>query len=411
MEVVHPICCGLDVHKVNVVACLRRDLGKGQVQKETREFGTTLCELQSFLSWLVEQGCPIVGMESTGVFWKPVYHVLSPHLEVVVGNPRDMQRRPGRKTDKLDADWISELLAHGLITPSFIPSPQISALRDLTRTRVGLVQIRSQAKNRVHKILEDTNIKLGSVVSNLFGVSGRQMLEALLGGERDCQKLAAMAHGTMRRKIPQLELALQGQFTDHHGALIRMSLAQIDMLDGQIAEIDRRITELSAPFEQELKQLDSIPGVDRVAGQAILAEIGPDMARFGNDKRLASWTGVCPGNNDSAGKRHSGKTRRGNRWLRRVLNQCAWATHRMDNFLGKTFRSLQARIGGKKAAMAIAHKTLVIAYHLLVDGTFYDEQHYLRTNPRLENRWRNNAVHTLERLGYSVTLQLASATT
>jgi transposase len=405
MEVKHPVCCGCDVHKSVLVACLRRDYGGGKVKKETRSFGTVLPALKEFAAWLAEEKCPIVGMESTGVYWRSIYHVLQGSLEIVIGNPRDMTRRPGKKTDKIDADWISELLAHGLIAPSFIPDPEISALRDLTRLRVTLVQTRSQAKNRVHKLLEDTNIKLSTVATDIFGVSGRKMLKALIEGERDPERLARLAVGTLKKKIPQLEIALQGHFTGHHAAIIQMSLDQVDLLDRQIKDADERIAALSKPHDPQLDQLASIPGVDEIAARTIVAEIGTDMSRFRTDKRLASWTGICPGNNESAGKRYSGKTRRGNRWLRRILSQCAWAARKTDSFLGRTFRSLQARIGGKKAALAVAHKILVIAYHLLANGTRYDEARYLRTNPRLEARWRNNAIHTLERLGFSVKLE------
>lgn len=411
MEVKYPVCCGCDVHKSVLVACLRRDFGGGKTQKETRSFATTLPALKEFAAWLAQEKCPIVAMESTGVYWRSIYHVLHGSVEIVVGNPRDMTRRPGKKTDKIDADWISELLAHGLIAPSFIPAPEISALRDLTRLRVTLVQTRSQAKNRVHKILEDTNIKLSTVASDLFGVSGRKMLKALTEGECDPKRLARLALGTLKKKIPQLEVALQGNLTAHHAAIIQMSLDQVDLLDRQIEDVDERIAALAKPHVLQLDQLASIPGVDEIAARAIIGEIGPDMSRFQSDKRLASWAGLCPGNNESAGKRHSGKTRRGNRWLRRVLSQCAWAARKTDSFLGRTFRSLQARIGGKKAALAVAHKIVVVAYHLLSNGNRYDETRYLRTNPRLEERWRNNAIHTLERLGFSVKLETLPETT
>jgi transposase len=269
VEVVHPICCGLDVHKSLVVACLRRDHGGGNIHKETRSFATTLPDLKAFASWLAEQNCPVVAMESTAVYWRSVYHVLQGSFEIVVGNPRDMTRRPGKKTDKIDVDWISELLAHGLIAPSFIPASEISALRDLTRLRVTLVQARSQAKNRVHKILEDTNIKLSTVVTDLFGVSGRKMLKALIEGERDTQRVARLAVGTLKKKIPLLEIALQGYFTDHHAAIIQLSLDQVDLLDGQIRQVDNRIADLSKPHDVKLQQLASIPGVDLVAATSL----------------------------------------------------------------------------------------------------------------------------------------------
>jgi transposase len=405
MEVVHAVCCGIDVHEKEVVACLRC-VREGTVQKSTRRFGTSLAELRQLASWLTEEQCPIVGMESTGVYWKPVYHVVSHVAEVIVGNPRDMHRRPGKKTDGQDADWISELLAHGLISASFVPSPDQRALRDLTRTRVSLVQVRSQAKNRVHKLLEDTNIKLGSVVSDMFGKSGRAMLNALLAGERDPQKLAQLALGTMRRKIPQLELALDGMFTEHHAALIKMCLAQIDLLEQQITEIDARIDTFAAKMEREIDLLDSIPGVDRTAAIAVLAETGTDMSRYGSAKRLASWSGVCPGNNESAGKRHSGKTRKGNKYIRRMLTQSGWAARKTDTHIGNRFRTLQTRIGGKKAALATAHVILTTGYQLLVDGVEYDDAKASRPKPETEVRRRNRAVQLLCKLGYEVSLKL-----
>jgi transposase len=410
MEVVHAVCCGIDVHQKEVVVCLRR-VHDGVVQKVTRRFGTALAHLRELAAWLREEKCPVVGMESTGVYWRPVYHVLSPVAEVIVGNPRDMHRRPGKKTDGLDADWISELLAHGLISPSFVPSAEQRALRDLTRTRVTLVQVRSQAKNRVHKLLEDTNIKLSSVVSDLFGKSGRAMLDALVAGERCPQALAELALGRLRKKVPQLELALDGMFTEHHAALIKMSLAQVDQLEQQISEIEVRIEALVEKMAPQIAQFDGIPGVDRTAAIAVLAETGTDMSRYVAPKRLASWSGVCPGNNESAGKRHSGRTRRGNKWIRRVLTQCAWAARKTDTAVGRRFRTLQTRIGGKKAALATAHQILTIGYHLLVNGAQYEDEKAGRLNPRLEVRRRNNAVQLLCKLGYKVTLDPVTEST
>jgi transposase len=406
MQVVHPVCCGIDVHQARLTACLRSVEGDSQVTQEVREFATTYSALLALTEWLVEQHCPVVAMESTGVYWQPVYHVLSGAFEVVVGNAHEMRRRPGRKTDKADARWIAELLAHGLIRPSFLPPPPIQALRDLTRTRVALVQSRSQAKNRVHKILEDTNIKLASVVADLFGVSGRRMLAALIAGERDPHVLATFARGRLRRKLAALELALQGQFTAHHGRLIALALEVIDLMNRQIAELDQQIGELITPLYPQIEQLISIPGVEATSARMILAEIGIDMSRFGSDARLASWAGVCPGNHESAGKRRRGHTRNGNRYLRRVLVQCAWAARKTSTFLGRTFRRLEARLGGKKAAMAVAHKILVIVYHLLAEGTLYDEERYNRLSPQQEERQRRRAVQALQALGYRVTLEL-----
>src|SRR5437764_5168341 len=260
MQVVHPICCGIDVHQAQLTACLRRVDMDGQVTKEVREFATTYDALLTFSTWLTEQQCSVVAMESTGVYWRPGYHVLEGTVEVLVGNAQEMRRRPGAKTDKADARWIAELLAHGLIRPSFIPPPPLGALRDLTRTRVVLIQTRAQAKNRVIKVLEDTTLKLTSVVTDLFGRSGRRMLAALIAGERDPKQLAALALGVLRRKLPQLALALTGQFTEHHAWLIQGALDLIDLLNRQLTDLDQHIGELVTPLAPQMEQLISIPG-------------------------------------------------------------------------------------------------------------------------------------------------------
>jgi transposase len=404
MQVVHSICCGIDVHQAQLTACVRQVHLDGQVTQEVREFATTYSALLAMLDWLIEVHGPVVAMESTGVYWKPVSHVLVGTVEVLVGNAHEMQRRPGRKTDRADARWIAALLAHDLIRPSFIPPPPIQALRELTRTRVGLIQTRTQAKNRVTKVLEDTNIKVASVVADLFGVSGRRMRAALIAGERHPQVLADLAVRRLRRQLPELELALAGQLTEHHARLIPLSLELIDLLDRQIAMLDQQIGALVAPLTPQMEQRISIPGVEATAARAILAEIGTDMSRFGSASRLASWAGVCPGNNESAGKQRRGRTRKGNRYLRRVLVQCAWAARQTPTYLGRTFRRLEARLGGKKAAVAIAHTLLVIVYHLLAEGTCYDEERYDRLQPRQEEHQRKRAVKALEQLGYQVSL-------
>jgi transposase len=405
MEVVYPICCGIDGHQATLTACLRRVSTDGQITTELREFDTTYTALLAFSDWLVEAHCPVVALESTGVYWKPIYHVLVGVVEVFIGNAYDMRRRPGKKTDKADAIWIADLLAHGLIQPSFIPPPEIRALRDLTRTRVALIQTRTQAKNRIQALLEDTNIKLASVASDVFGKSGRHMLAALIRGERDPQKLAAMALGKMKRKVPHLTLALTGQFTDHHGRLMQGALDLIDLLDSQLANIATQIGALVEPLQPQIAQLDTLPGVDATAAWLILAEIGTDMRRFGSHARLALWAGVSPGNNESAGKRRRGKSRRGNRYLRRVLVQCAWAARKTATFLGRTFRRLEVRLGKKKAAMAVAHKILVLIYHLLAAVTVYDEGRYTHLGSKQEERDQKRAIKALERWGSRVTIE------
>ena len=409
MQVDHPVCGGIDVHKDTLTACLRRVDANGHVSKEGREFATTYPSLLALSDWLVEQHCPIVGMASTGVYWKPVYHVLVGTVEVYIGNAHELRRRPGKKTDKRDAAWSAELLAHGLIRPSFVPPPDICALRDVTRTRVALVQTRSQSKNRVHQLLEDTNLKLGSVVSDLFGVTGRRMRAALVAGERDPQVFASLALGTLKHKRPQLARALTGQFTAHHGTLLALVLELIERLDRQIATLDQQIGALVAPLHAQIAPLDSLPGGDSIAARDILAEIGTDMSRFGDAARLASWAGVCPGNHASAGKRYRGKTCKGHRSLRRVLGQCAWGARKTPTFLGRTFRRLEVRLGKKKAALAIAHTIRVIVYHLLAEGTCYEEARYDQWHPRQEARERHRAIKALERLGYTVTVERAAS--
>jgi len=403
METVHSVCCGLDVHQASVTACLRRVVA-GTISNEKRQFSTTVQGLLELSGWLVESSCPIAAMESTGVYWKPVFHILSAVIEVWVVNARDVKQRRGKKTDPKDAQWIAELLAHGLLEPSFVPPPHISALRDLVRMRTALVQTRTQVKSRVLAVLEDTNVKLASVVSDPFGVSGRKMMDALARGNRDPKALSQMAKGVLRRKIPQLELALEGTFTEHHALLVGLNLQLMDHTNSQIAKLDERIDELMGPLQKEAERVESIPGIHHTAARTILSEIGTDMSRFGSASRLASWAGICPGDNESAGKRKSGKIRKGNRYLKRVLAECAWAAGKTDTFLGRTFRRLQVRIGGKKAAVAIGHKILVIVFHLLNEGTMYDDGRYNRPNPKQEKRQLQRALSTLQQLGYQVQL-------
>ena len=365
MEVVHPVCCGLDVHQASIAACVRRTSPDGSTTSETREFSTVFKGLTELLEWLTESKCPVAAMESTGIYWKPVFNVLSGGLDVWVVNARDVKPRRGRKTDRKDAQWIADLLAHGLIRPSYIPPPEIRALRDLIRARTVRVQQRTQCKNRALAVLEDSNIKMSTFVSNPFGVSGRKMLDALVAGVRDPEVLADMARGILRRKIPLLKEAMAGGFTKSHAFFIQQELEMIDLINLQIARLEEEAQALLESMSEDLDRLVSIPGVSRTAGAVIISEMGRDMSRFGSAGRLASWAGMCPGNNESAGKRLSGRTRKGNRHLRRVLVECGWAASRTDSFLGDSFHRLKARIGAKRAAMAIGHKILVIAYHLL----------------------------------------------
>ena len=405
METTHPICCGLDVHQASIMACLRRVEADGKVSLTKREFGTTLCDLESLAKWLADEDCPICAMESTGVYWKPVYNVLIKHLEVVIANAYDVRQRRGKKTDRADAQWLSELLAHDLIRPSFIPPPHIAALRELMRMRTTMVETRTQAKNRVLAVLETTNIKLASLLSDPFGVSGRLMMEALIEGDKTPQEMAQMAKGVLRRKIPQLEISLEGSFTAHHALLILLNLETVDLMNLHIAEVEQQVAQAVEPLRPQLDLLTTIPGVDETTARTVIAEIGTDMSRFVTPGRLASWAGMCPGNNESAGKRKSGRTVRGNKYLRRVLAQCAWASRKTSTHVGRTFLRLQARIGGKKAAVAVGHKILRIVFHLLNLGIPYDDGRYDRLHPQEEKRRRRRAIAALERLGYEVTIE------
>lgn len=408
MELVHARCCGLDVHNATLVACFRQ--GPGEGTKEVKRFGSTTRELRDLLQWLVERDCPIVAMESTGVYWRPVYNVLSSSLEVVVGNARAMKRPvDGQKGDDRDSRWISDLLAFGLIKPSFIPGRTLMSLRETTRVRIRLVEKRSQTKNRIQGVLQTANIKLSTVASDVFGKSGRKMIEALVAGERDPAKLAQMALSKLRGKIPQLELALEGSFTEHHAKLIEILLRQHDETQQHIAELDQHISAIieELHMQPQVDLLCTIPGVDRLSAHQILSEIGTDMSRWGSDKRLAEWATVCPGNNESAGKRRSGRTRKGNRYLKRTLVECANATERSRTALGASLRRFRARLGAKKAAVAVAHRIIVIIFHMLSEGSVYDDRR-LASDGKEDERRRKRAVRDLERLGYKVTIEKAA---
>jgi transposase len=361
--------------------------------------------LLALSDWLVAQHCPVVALERTGISWQPISHVLVGVVEVRVGNARAMRPRPGKKTDKADARWMAALLAHGLVRPSFVPPPALQAWRDLTRTRVGLVQTRTQAKNRVQQVLADSNMKLASVASDVFGQSGRAILQALIAGERDAQTLASLARGRLRRKLPALAVALAGQFTAHHGRIIALSLERIALLERQIQDLNAQLGVLVAPFTPQIAQLDSMPGIDATATRDILGEIGTDMGRFGSAARLASWAQISPGNNERAGKRRRSRPGTGNRYLRRLLVHCAWTARKPPTLLGRTFRRLEARIGGKRAAVAVGHTMLVLVYHLRWQGTYDDEQRDADQRPKQEDRERRRALKALEQLGYTVTLE------
>ena len=345
MDILHTCCAGLDVHKQKVVACVRRLQGT-KVRQEVRTYRTETNALLDLADWLTEEGVTHVAMESTGVYWKPIWNLFEGLFEMVLANAEHIKKVPGRKTDVKDSQWIAELLQHGLLKPSFVPEQPVRQLRDLTRQRAQLIRQKAQVANRIQKTLEDANIKLASVASDVLGVSGRAMLRAIVAGEKDPIVLAEMARRQLREKIPQLQEALFGEIQEHHRFLLGMLLEQVEFLERQIGRLTTRIDEvLPPPFEEAIQRLETIPGIDRKAAQNIVAEMGADLKPFASAGHLASWVGLCPGNNESAGKRKSGRTTKGNAWLRVVLVQCAWAaSHTKESYL-RAFYERLARLG------------------------------------------------------------------
>ena len=404
IRVVHPCCCGLDVHKRQVQACLLRSTPGGRVQQEQRTFGTMTDDLLALLDWLVVAGCTHVAMESTGVYWKPLYNLLDGHVEILVVNAQHSKQVPGRKTDVNDAAWIAGLLRHGLLRPSFVPDREQRELRELTRYRLSLVQERAAEVNRLQKTLEGANIKAAGIATDILGKSGREMLELLVAGETDPALLAHCARGRMKEKIPQLERALAGRFGPHQRFLVARQLAHIDFLDRAIEEVSAEVATRLAPFEAEIALLDGIPGVGRVTAEELIAEIGVDMGQFPTAAHLASWAGMAPGNHESAGKRTSGKTRKGSRWLRAALVTAAHAAGRAkDTALGARYRALVARRGKKRAAVAVGHAILLIAYHILQSHEPYDDR-AVRPLPVRRLPTPEHLVQQLHELGFDVSI-------
>ncbi len=409
MDTLYRFCAGLDVHKETVAACVRRVDAAGKVARDIRTFGTTTGELLRLLDWLLAEGVEAAAMESTGVFWKPIWNILEGSIHLILVNARHIKNVPGRKTDVKDCDWIAQLLQHGLLRASFVPDRPQRELRDLTRHRSQLVAEQSRASSRVQKILEDANIKLASVATDVLGVSGRAMIRALIAGQDDPSQLAELARRRLRSKLPQLTEALRGRVTEHHRFMLEQLMDHLEYLDRQIARFDQRIEELMRPFQQAVHQMMTIPGVGRRTAQNVLAEIGTDMSRFPTDQHLASWAAMCPGNHQSAGKRQSGHTNHGNRWLRTALVQAAWAaSHTKGTYLSSQYRRLAGRRGKKRAIVAVGHTMLVMMYHMLRDGVDYNElgQHYLdKLQPQRLTRY---LVKRLESLGHTVTLSQAA---
>jgi transposase len=406
MENIFPRCAGLDVHKETVEACVRRLEPGGRLHQETRPWGTMTRDIQAMADWMAAQGVTHVAMESTGVYWKPIYNILESRFTVLLVNARHLKQVPGRKSDVRDCQWIAQLLQHGLLKGSFIPPRAQRELRDLTRHRTQLVEATTRTVNRLQKVLEDANIKLASVASDILGVSGRAMLEALMEGEEDAIKLAHMAQGQLRGKIPELEKALEGHVTEHHRFLLQLLWKELAQQEDLITELDAKIEEVTRPFAAEIERLDPVPGVDRQVAQVVLAEVGADMSPFPTHQHLASWAGMCPGNEESAGKRRRRRITPGNRWLKRTLVQAAWAaSHTKNTYLASQYRRLAGRRGKKRALIAVGHSILVILYHMLKDGTTYADlggDFFERLEPERLTRYY---VRRLERLGHKVTLE------
>jgi transposase len=397
---------GLDIHKKTVTACVRVPGPRGARRQEVRTFGTTVPDLLALREWLVTHGVTHVAMESTGVYWKPVFYVLEEAVTCVLANAAHIAQVPGRKTDVKDCVWIAQLVEHGLVRGSFVPPAPIRDLRDLTRARKALSQDRTRAANRLHKVLEDAGIKLASVANDVLGVSGRAMLEALVQGTTDPAVLADLARGKLRAKLPALRVALVGRFRPHHAFLVSQLLAQLDFLEETMAQVSAQIAEVVTPFTADLDRLDAIPGVNRRTAEVIIAEIGVDMRQFPTAKHLASWAGRCPGQHESAGKRKAGTTRKGNRWLRTALVEAALsASHASKSALAARYRRVMRHRGHKKAVIAVAHAMLVSAYHVLAHQVAYRDLGPDYYDRRHVDRVRRRAIDTLQRQGYRVTLE------
>jgi transposase len=405
METLHECCCGLDVHKKTVVACLLKSEAGQTPSKAVRTFGTMTDELLALRAWLEQAGCTHVAMESTGVYWKPIYNVLEGHFTLLVANAQYVKRVPGRKTDVSDAEWLATLMRHGLVSGSYIPTAQERELRDLTRYRTTLTDERGRVVKRLQKVLEDANIKVASVASDVTGVSVRAMLTALIKGERDVAVLSQLARGRLREKQAELARALRGHLKAHHAFLLSELLAHLDYLDASIDRVEAQIDERTHPFEATLERLDSIPGVSRQLAAVILAEVGTDWSRFPSAPQLASWAGMCPGKEESAGKNRSGKTRPGNRWLRRALVQAAHgAEHTKGSYLQAQYRRLRQRRGAARAAVAVGHTILVTAHCLVTRADTYRELGGNYFDQRQRDQVKRQSIRRLERLGYQVSI-------
>ncbi len=405
MEPIYTSCCGLDVHKKSIQACVRRIGTNRGTHQEVRSFGTMTREIQALADWLSQEEVTHVAMESTGVYWKPIFNILEEKFTIILVNARHVKNVPGKKTDVKDCQWLAQLLQCGLLKGSFIPARPQRELRDLTRHRAKLANEKATVANRVHKILEDANIKLGAVATDIMGKSGRDMIRALIKGEQDSTEMAELARMQLRGKIPQLRLALEGHVTDHHRFILSQLIDHIDYLEGQIERFSQRIEEISGPFREAIEEVARLPGFKKTAAENLIAEIGCNMDQFPSAEHLSSWAGICSGNNETGGKKKSGKTTKGSRWLRATLAQAAWAaSKKKGSYFQAQYRRLAGRRGKKRAVIAVAHSLLVVIYHVLKDhieykdlgGDYFDKLNSKRLVPYLVKRLRN--------IGYEVNL-------
>ena len=410
MEVLHAHCAGLDLHKDSVVACVRH-MVDGKVTTDVKTFRTTTQELMSLSDWLSAEGLTHIAMEATGVYRKPVWHILSDgEFELVLANAAHVKNVPGRKTDVNDATWLADLMAHGLIRCSFVPDEPTQQMRDLLRTRKQLVRERTGHTQRIQKTLEDANIKLDSVISNIVGISGRRMVEALIDGQTDPETLAALADGRLKATPAELEASLRGRVTAHHRFLLRLHLDQCDALDAAIARIDQEVDGNVEPFRVAIEMLTTIPGVSSLSAEVIVSEIGMDMSRFRTEGHLISWAGLCSKNDESAGKRRSTRMKKGAPWLKTTLIQCAWAaTRTKGTYLHAQYLRLRSRRGPKRAIGAVAASILTAAYHMLKNGTLYQDLGANHFDNRAKGKQVLQLLNRLRNLGFAVQITPVAA--
>jgi len=410
MELLHPHCAGLDLHKDTVVACIRH-MVDGKATTEVKTFKTTTQQLMELSDWLSAQGVTHIAMEATGVYWKPVWHILCDgEFELVLANAAHVKNLPGRKTDVNDATWLADLMAHGLVRASFVPDEPTQQMRDLLRTRKQFVRERSSHTQRIQKTLEDANIKLDSVITDIVGLSGRRMIEALIAGETAPQALAALAHGRIRATAAELEAALRGRVTPHHRFMLQLHLDHLDAVNAAIARIDKEVDGNAEPFRAAIEMLTTIPGISSLAAEVMVSEIGIDMSRFKTQGHLISWAGLCPKNDESAGKRRSNRMKKGAPWLKTTLIQCAWAASRTKgSYLQAQYLRIRSRRGPKKAIGAVAASILTAAHHMLKDGTLYQDLGANHFDSRDKGKQALRLVNRLQSLGFAVQITSMAA--